>query len=70
MAGPQTRQDRLLTLIRRCRQLADECLDTQVAQHLLDLAAQHVQNSGDPGFAQDARRPPPYPSQEECPQGR
>jgi hypothetical protein len=36
----------LLTLIRRCRQLADECLDTQVAQHLLDLAAQHVQNSG------------------------
>jgi hypothetical protein len=23
-----------------------------------------------PSFAQDARRPPPYPSQEECPQGR
>src|ERR1700686_3661079 len=45
MAGPQTRQDRLLTLIRRCRQLADECLDTQVAQHLLVSVRKHVESS-------------------------
>jgi hypothetical protein len=38
----------LLALIRRCRRLVDEHPDTQAAQHLLDLAAEHVQNSSDP----------------------
>jgi hypothetical protein len=56
MAGPQNRQDRLLALIRRCRELADKHPDTRAAQQLLDLAAQHVQNSSD-------RAPrPPVPS--------
>lgn len=47
MAGPQTKKTQLLALIRRCQQLANEHPDTMAAHHLLELAAQHVQESSE-----------------------
>jgi hypothetical protein len=46
-AVKETGQARLLTLIDRCRQIAREIPRTEAAQHLLGLAAQHVQKPND-----------------------